>query len=120
MDAVLNYDVLSQMQKDMAPALVPKMIAIFLEEAGKRMADIRLAAQNKDILRLEDESHSLKSSAATFGADLLQKIAKQIEMACKNNAAADALRLATEIDAVFAATSLAFGHYLDSGGVTDV
>ena len=116
MDSILNNDVLSQLKKDMGPVLTLKIINIFLEEAAERSADIVVAAKNKEIARLKHQAHSLKSSSATFGASLLQKISQQLELVCKINGNEDALRLAKTLESGFETTRSAFAHYFVTGG----
>ena len=48
-------------------------------------------------MQLQREAHTLKSSAATFGAIELHRIARDVEAACRNNEPASARDMLTEL-----------------------
>ena len=48
--------------------LLKEIAAIFLEDYPNSLAEIRIAIANSDARRLETSAHTLKGSAANFGA----------------------------------------------------
>ena len=79
----LDIRVLERLIEDTSKATVARMLTIFLSEADKRMTLIRQALAQADTLQLASEAHTLKSSAASFGARLLADLAKQLEASAK-------------------------------------
>jgi PAS domain S-box-containing protein len=82
---VLDTGVFEQLARDTSPEIVPKMLAAFSQETAgridtlKQLADAGAASHEQ----LQREAHTLKSSAATFGATELHAIARDVEMACR-------------------------------------
>ena len=61
------------------PDLLLQLIEIYLGDAPRRLAEIRTALVGGDWDTLERASHSLKSSSASIGAQLLASCCSQIE-----------------------------------------
>ena len=61
--------------------LSKEIVRLFLENGPKRVAQIRGAMDGEDLVVPERGAHSLKSSAANVGAQLLQEIASELEAA---------------------------------------
>jgi len=88
----LDPAVLDQLAEDLDAEMLPDVIRQFVEETQARAA--RIAAPGASLTQLEQEAHTLKSTAGTFGAKLLSAAARELERACREGAAgeADALR----------------------------
>jgi HPt (histidine-containing phosphotransfer) domain-containing protein len=72
--------------KEMSGAdFINELIDTFLEDAPKLVDELKLAlaADNADSFRRA--AHSMKSNAATFGANELAMLAKELEMLGKEN-----------------------------------
>lgn len=82
-DPILDPDVLECLERATGPDMFPDLIASFLDDSRNRMARIRSAVESRDITTLEMESHSLGSSAGTFGAMRLFRLMRQTEIACE-------------------------------------
>ena len=82
---VLDAGVFEQLARDTSPEIVPKMLAAFSKETTGRVQTLRQLADAgaADHEQLQREAHTLKSSAATFGASKLHAIARDVEMACR-------------------------------------
>jgi PAS domain S-box-containing protein len=82
---VLDAGVFEQLARDTSPEIVPKMLAAFSKETTGRVQTLRQLADAgaADHEQLQREAHTLKSSAATFGASELHAIARDVEMACR-------------------------------------
>ena len=87
----LDTQVLERLIEDTSKATVARMLTIFLSEADKRLTLIRQASEHTDALQLASEAHTLKSSAASFGARLLADLAKQLEATARAGVVDEAL-----------------------------
>lgn len=83
-DAVVDEAALVQLGEDTDPSLLPQLIQTFVTTAEKQIGVIAAAAAKGDCAKVGAEAHSLKSSAATFGARHLNALAKELELAGKN------------------------------------
>jgi HPt (histidine-containing phosphotransfer) domain-containing protein len=63
------------------PSLSKEIVRLFLENGPARVDQIRGAMDGEDLDVPERGAHSLKSSAANVGAQLLQKVASELESA---------------------------------------
>lgn len=89
--SLIDQDILQQLETDVGPELVPEMMGIFVRETRKRIRVMETAQRNEDILCLQREAHVLKSSAGTYGATYMQRVAKTIDTACKQGRTNDAV-----------------------------
>jgi HPt (histidine-containing phosphotransfer) domain-containing protein len=69
---------------DLNAPVVGKVIALFVSESTRQLTKIREACLNQDIETLHQQAHSLKSSAAAVGANLLARAARQLEDAARD------------------------------------
>lgn len=81
-----TFDELRQMS---GAEFINELIDTFLEDAPKLLAEMKaaLAAGAADSFRRG--AHSLKSNAATFGADPLAQLAKELELLGRENRLAE-------------------------------
>jgi PAS domain S-box-containing protein len=84
--AVLDTRVFEQLALDTSEEIVPRMLAAFCRETRSRIDILRQIGEHEptDFKQLQHEAHTLKSSAATFGATDLNQIATAAELACRN------------------------------------
>lgn len=61
--------------------LASQMVRLFLKNSGTRMEQIREGAEAGDLEEAERGAHSLKSSAANIGAEVVRSYATQVESA---------------------------------------
>ncbi len=66
--------------------VVKELIQAFLEEGPKQLAEGRAAIGMKDIVTAQRSYHTLKSTAATFGALELAALCKAMEQGAKGGA----------------------------------
>jgi PAS domain S-box-containing protein len=83
---VLDTRVFEQLARDTSEEIVPRMLAAFCKETRSRIDILRQIGEHEptDFKQLQHEAHTLKSSAATFGATELNQIAAAVELACRN------------------------------------
>ncbi|MCB1805457.1 MAG: Hpt domain-containing protein, partial [Candidatus Competibacteraceae bacterium] len=82
-DHLLELGILQQLENDTSVEFVVDMINIFIPETQQRLANMQKFATQGDLQALDDEAHTLKSSAETFGLIPLKAQAVAIEQACK-------------------------------------
>ena len=77
---LLDRETLEELRSAVGPGRLPRLIQVFMEESRARLARIIAA---RDALHIEDEAHTLKAAAGTFGAVALRDAAAALEMACR-------------------------------------
>ena len=80
---LLNEAVLQRLEKDASLEVIPEIVSMFVRETRSRLARMSDALEQMDLACLESESHTLKSSAGTFGAAILEERARELELASK-------------------------------------
>ena len=108
---VLDSSVLEQMIEDTGRELAPALIEAFSRELDSRLDNILQAAQTRDIQCLANESHALKSCAASYGAMRLSRLAARLESAGREAATDDAMRLSDELVSAIKVTREAITDY---------
>jgi HPt (histidine-containing phosphotransfer) domain-containing protein len=97
---------LSQLQ-DLAqvlpPAALKELMASFDASFTSAHEKLIAATAARDLDAAGCEAHDLKSITGNFGMRRLQHIAESIESACRNDNAADVIRLVPEIAVAWAA-----------------
>ena len=77
-----TFEELKQMSGD---DFINELIDTFLEDAPNMIAEIKSALADNDADTFRRAAHSMKSNAATFGANELAELAKELEMLGKDN-----------------------------------
>ena len=79
----LNIATLTQLKQDIPDPVLEEILTIFYQETLQRIGDIQHHLDQKNWRQLEVETHSLKSSAGSFGLERLQQLAKKLEFDCR-------------------------------------
>lgn len=111
--ALLDDVAISQLAEDASAELVPKMVSLFIEEIVSRAGRVSEGLNSLPLESLEDEAHTLKSCAGTFGAIRLQGLAKAMEAACRQGNRKSAENLGSQIPGVLAQTLQAYRDRFD-------
>jgi two-component system, sensor histidine kinase and response regulator len=77
---VLDMATLTQLERDLDSEMLDSLVRQFLDEAAGRIDRVASLGDNPSLLRRE--AHTLKSTAATFGARKLCAAARELETAC--------------------------------------
>ena len=77
---LLDRETLEELRAAVGPGRLPRLIQVFAEETRARLARIIVG---NDVQLIEDEAHTLKAAAGTFGALALRDAAAKLEMACR-------------------------------------
>ncbi len=87
-------------------ALLLELVGLFLEDAPRRLEELRAAVRAGDAPRAERVAHSIKGAAANLGAETARAVAEELETICREarlDGATDALgRLDGELGRVIA------------------
>ena len=86
--------------------IMRELIDVFLKDSPKQLSALREAVENGDAETARRCAHTLKSTAATFGADELAKLCEQLETTTSADRLADVAPLVTAADTEFAQVSL--------------
>jgi CheY-like chemotaxis protein/HPt (histidine-containing phosphotransfer) domain-containing protein len=78
---LLDRETLEELRAAVGPGRLPRLISVFNAETKER---VRRMHAMTDPVRIEDEAHSLKAAAATFGAIALRDAARALEEACQS------------------------------------
>lgn len=79
---ILDPQALERLREWGGDKLASQMVRLFLKNSGTRMDQIRTGAADGDVEEAERGAHSLKSSAANIGAEIVRTLATQLESAC--------------------------------------
>ena len=112
----LDLAALDRLRADIDPEVLPSLVASFIAEARDRARQAKIAAAARDISALEHESHTLKSSALTFGARALHDCMAAVEQACLKGRAEDVVALVEPAERLAAATGAALCRQFPSAG----
>ncbi len=102
----LDPAALQRLQRLGDKAFAAKMIDLFLDYAGKKIAEARAAQAGGDLAGVEKAVHPIKSSAGNVGARRIQELAMAIEGLAQQGRAEPLAALTTELEQAFAAVKL--------------
>lgn len=96
-ETLMDEACLIQLAHDTDPSMLDELIAIYLKDAQERIGRVEKAIEDEDFSILELESHTLGSSAASYGLMPLHRISRETERACVEKNEAEALHLAKKL-----------------------
>jgi HPt (histidine-containing phosphotransfer) domain-containing protein len=100
--SALDGRALDRLRRQGGDDLLREIIAVFLEDAPKRIRSARAGAEGSDLDKTRRAAHSLKSSAATLGAVRLQELSERIELLATKRRSAAVAALLDDWEAAFA------------------
>ena len=80
---LVDNGVFNQLLKDTGVDVLPGIFDLFLDECGKRLVQMNESYRTRDWKQIGDEAHTLKSSSGSFGAIKLQAVARELEVAAR-------------------------------------
>ena len=95
--AVLSPQLLAELEADIGSQRFPDFLQRFAAELSARVERIVRATKESDLALLERETHSLKSAARSYGAELLSELSGSIESHLRESRVAAAMALAQRI-----------------------
>jgi len=99
----LDPEALQRLQRLGGDAFVCKMIDLFLDYAGKRLAEARAAHTARDLPGVAVAVHPLKSSAGNVGAGRIQALAARLEALAEEGPVEALAAALNELEQAFAA-----------------
>lgn len=87
--AVINETVFTQLLVDVGDEMLPALVEVFNEETTERISDLQALMANLDNDKVAQNCHSIKSSAGTYGALIVQQHAEELELMAKSNNTAE-------------------------------
>ena len=100
---IIDPQALDRLREWGGDKLAGQMVRLFLKNSGTRMEQIRTGVNGGDLEEAERGAHSLKSSAANIGAEVLRTLATRIESAALDGNSQDAEALLPELESAYAA-----------------
>lgn len=81
-DGTLDTQTLRDLEADISPTALRRIIGLFIDETKTRLVDIAKAQAHGDWQRIRREAHTLTSSAGAFGAKRLEEHARRLDESC--------------------------------------
>jgi HPt (histidine-containing phosphotransfer) domain-containing protein len=98
---IIDPQALERLREWGGDKLASQMVRLFLKNSGIRMDQIRTGVEGGDLEEVERGAHSLKSSAANIGAELLRTLATRMESAALQQNADDARSLLPKLESSY-------------------
>ena len=112
--ALVDRAALEQLGRDTDPAMVPELLAVFVADARERLAGIETAIGRADGTTVQNQAHTLGSSAGTFGLPALHQLARACEEAFRLDDAERGMALGRQLLAAAPAALEALSRYADA------
>ena len=98
--------------RELGPSEFGKLVHLFLSDGARRVAALHSAAAEDDGVAMAKLAHSLKGSAATFGASVLVQRCHELQIVARSGDLADSAGLIDSVDAGFIVASEALREEL--------
>jgi HPt (histidine-containing phosphotransfer) domain-containing protein len=99
---IIDPQALERLREWGGDKLAGQMVRLFLKNSGTRMDQIRSGVDGGDLEEAERGAHSLKSSAANIGAELLRTLATRMESAALDGNTDGARALLSDLETSYA------------------
>ena len=99
---IIDPQALDRLKEWGGDKLVGQMVRLFIKNSGTRMDQIRSGVGKPDLQEAERGAHSLKSSAANIGAELVRTLATRVESATLDENLEGARALLPDLEAAYA------------------
>lgn len=109
---LLNKDKIAELAQEIGNENVPMLLNIFLSELDNYRQTLEHCSESEQMDQLKEISHALKSSAASFGADLLCDIAVDIDGKGKRD---ELTNVTVETERLVRTVKETYAVYSDSG-----
>ncbi|MFC4726716.1 ATP-binding protein [Coralloluteibacterium thermophilus] len=98
---VLDREILDELREMMGEAGCRQLVQVFLEDAPRHIARLRIAAASSDQAALVAPAHTLKSASANLGAMAVSAIAKRIEQGARDQRLSRSVALVSLLETEF-------------------
>jgi HPt (histidine-containing phosphotransfer) domain-containing protein len=100
-DRVLDPAALDRLRDSVGDEFVGELVATFLDDAPAQLATLRGALERGDAEEARRAAHTLKSNGATFGAESLSELCRQLEEKAKHGELAQGDELVEKAEAEY-------------------
>lgn len=107
-DVLCDPDVMARFGQDFGFETVPRLVETFVSDLRSKQEALDDALAAEDVERVRRECHQLKSTAGSYGAERLRRLATIVNDAAVESRDSDALALAAEIREILPDTITAF------------
>lgn len=117
MHQVLDMSVVEELlsfSDDGDPELLLDLIQMFLEDGPAKVAAVQAGLANGDFDQAERAAHSLKGSSGNLGAQHLQNVCEEMQLATRQHQLEESRRLATQLRDRFVEAEAALKQLLAS------
>jgi HPt (histidine-containing phosphotransfer) domain-containing protein len=83
-ETLIDKEAWERMKSMTGPAFLVELIDVFLKDSPDLIKEMRAGLTADDSERVRRAAHSLKSNSASFGADRLAGVARELEMVAKS------------------------------------
>ena len=101
-DTLIDKEAWERMKSMTGPAFLVELVDVFLKDSPELIKEMRGGLAAGDVERVRRAAHSLKSNAASFGADRLAGLSRDLEMIAKSGALEGAESKLSEVEAAYA------------------
>ena len=99
---IIDPAALARLEEWGGPKLSSEIMRLFLENGPTRMDQVRSALTSTELEVVERGAHSLKSSAANVGAEVVRRIANDVEIASSGGQLQRVRDLVPDLEEAFA------------------
>ena len=83
-ETLIDKEAWERMKSMTGPAFLGELIDVFLKDSPDLIKEMRSGLMSGNVERVRRAAHSLKSNSASFGADRLAEVARELEMIAKS------------------------------------
>lgn len=114
---LMNRQMLSGMEKEISREVLAEIIGSFIREVGEHLNALSESGNRQEQAAIIAEAHAIKSSAGTFGASHLHKVAGQVEVLGREGRLAEAIAAIDIVEDIAEKTIQTFTcEYIDATG----
>lgn len=99
---LIDKEAWERMKSMTGPAFLVELIDVFLKDSPELIKQMRSGLAAGDIERVRRAAHSIKSNSASFGADRLAGVARELEMMAKGGSLDGAESKLSAVEAEYA------------------
>jgi HPt (histidine-containing phosphotransfer) domain-containing protein len=99
---LIDKEAWERMKSMTGPAFLVELIDVFLKDSPELIKEMRGGLAAGDIESVRRAAHSLKSNSASFGADLLAALSRDLEMIARSGTLEGAESKLSEVEAAYA------------------
>lgn len=100
-EALIDKEAWERMKSMTGPAFLVELIDVFLKDSPELIKQMRSGLASGDVESVRRAAHSLKSNSASFGADRLTAVSRELELMAKSGSLDSAESKLSEVEAEY-------------------